>query len=68
MYLLHNRTKLVFLFFSRILTLLAVAPPSPDRSPAGHLPYMQPELQVRVIAKPTTSPHQAEQGLQERRL
>lgn len=42
-----------------------IAPPSPDGSSAGDVSHLQPELQIRVFAEPTSSPHEAEQGLQE---
>lgn len=45
--------------------VLTIAPPSPDGSPAGDVPHLQPELQIRVVAEPTSGPHEAQQGLQE---
>lgn len=45
-----------------------LAPASSHSPPACDLPHLQPSLQIRVVAQPTESSHQAQQGPQERRL
>jgi hypothetical protein len=39
-----------------------LATPSIDLSPSVNLPYLQPELQLRVLEEPPTRVDQAEQG------
>jgi len=56
---IHSPLHRSALIFSVADFFIITAPPSSNCPPPGDLSYLQPEFQIRVVEKPTTSSHEA---------